>query len=38
MYYIWKEFKNAPKGTNGLIALMFLLFMAGITLIIMAKN
>jgi glucose uptake protein len=36
--FIWKEFKNAPKGTNTLIALMFLLFMAGITLIIMAKN
>lgn len=36
--FIWKEFKNAPKGTNGLIGLMFLLFMAGITLIIMAKN
>jgi len=36
--FIWKEFKNAPKGTNGLIALMFLLFMAGISLIIMAKN
>ncbi|MDA3893643.1 MAG: GRP family sugar transporter [Salinivirgaceae bacterium] len=35
--FIWKEFKNAPKGTNGLIALMFLLFAAGIGLIIMAK-
>ena len=36
--FIWKEFKNAPKGTNTLIGLMFFLFMAGITLIIMAKN
>lgn len=36
--FIWKEFKNAPKGTNGLIGLMFLLFMTGIILIIMAKN
>jgi len=35
--FIWKEFKNAPKGTNALIALMFLLFIAGISLIIMAK-
>lgn len=35
--FIWKEFKNAPKGTNTLIGLMFLLFMAGIALIIMAK-
>lgn len=36
--FIWKEFKNAPKGINTLIGLMFLLFMAGITLIILAKN
>ncbi|MCX6327306.1 MAG: GRP family sugar transporter [Bacteroidia bacterium] len=36
--FIWKEFKNAPKGTNTLIGLMFLLFLAGLTLIIMAKN
>ena len=35
--FIWKEFKNAPKGTNRLIGLMFLLFMAGISLIVMAK-
>lgn len=36
--FIWKEFKNAPKGTNSLIALMFLLFIIGLSLIIMAKN
>lgn len=36
--FIWKEFKDAPKGTNTLIGLMFLLFVAGITLIIMAKT
>lgn len=36
--FIWKEFKNAPKGTNNLIGLMFLLFIAGLSLIIMAKN
>lgn len=35
--FIWKEFKSAPKGTNGLIALMFVLFLAGISLIVMAK-
>jgi glucose uptake protein len=35
--FIWKEFKSAPTGTNTLIGLMFLLFMAGIALIIMAK-
>lgn len=36
--FIWKEFKNAPKGTNALIGLMFFLFIAGLTLIIMAKD
>jgi glucose uptake protein len=36
--FIWKEFKNAPKGTNNLIALMFVLFIVGLSLIIMAKN
>jgi glucose uptake protein len=36
--FIWKEFKNAPKGTNNLIGLMFFLFISGLTLIIMAKN
>lgn len=35
--FIWKEFKKAPKGTNTLIGLMFLLFIAGLSLIIMAK-
>jgi len=35
--FIWKEFKNAPKGTNSLITLMFLLFLSGLTLIILAK-
>ena len=29
--FIWKEFKNAPKGTNMLIGFMFLLFMTGLT-------
>ena len=36
--FIWKEFKDAPKGTNSLIGLMFLLFIVGLGLIIMAKN
>ena len=35
--FIWKEFKNAPKGTNLLLGLMFLFFALGIGLIIMAK-
>jgi glucose uptake protein len=36
--FIWKEFKDAPKGTNNLLGLMFLLFIAGLLLIIMAKT
>ncbi|MBK6389513.1 MAG: multidrug DMT transporter permease [Saprospiraceae bacterium] len=36
--FIWKEFKAAPKGTNILIGLMFLLFITGISLIILAKS
>jgi glucose uptake protein len=34
--FIWKEFKAAPKGTNLLLALMFLLFVGGLGLIIVA--
>ncbi len=34
--FIWKEFRNAPKGVGGLLAVMFFLFLAGIFLIIMA--
>lgn len=36
--FIWKEFKNAPKGTNILLAMMFFLFFAGIGLIIYAGS
>ena len=35
--FIWKEFKNAPKGTNPLIVLMFLFFFIGLGLIIWAR-
>jgi glucose uptake protein len=35
--FIWKEFAQAPKGTNRLLAAMFTLFIAGLVLIIMAK-
>ena len=35
--FIWKEFKEAPKGTNKLIALMFICFMVGLGLIIAAR-
>lgn len=31
--FIWKEFKDAPKGTNKLLTAMFLLFILGLALI-----
>jgi glucose uptake protein len=34
--FVWKEFKNAPKGTNGLLAAMFLLFIIRLACIIYA--
>ncbi len=34
--FIWKEFKNAPKETNSMLAAMFILFIAGIVSIIYA--
>lgn len=35
--FIWREFKGAPKGTNTLLGLMFLSFILGLTLIILAR-
>ena len=35
--FIWKEFASSPKGTNKLITLMFLSFIAGLVLIIVAR-
>lgn len=35
--FIWKEFAKAPKGTNTLLAAMFVLFVAGLSLIIISK-
>ena len=35
--FIWKEFKNAPKGTSLLINAMLLLYIAGLLLIILTK-
>lgn len=35
--FIWREFKGASKGTNTLLALMFLLYIIGLALIIMAR-
>jgi len=34
---IWKEFKGAPKGTNGLLVTMFILFLIGLVLITMSN-
>ncbi|HEX5154213.1 MAG TPA: GRP family sugar transporter [Parafilimonas sp.] len=36
--FIWKEFKEAPKSTNTLLAAMFLFFVIGIALIIYAGS
>lgn len=35
--FIWKEFEDAPEGTNRLITLMFVTFIAGLGLIIYAR-
>jgi glucose uptake protein len=34
--FIWKEFKNSPKGTNGMLVFMFILFVLGLISIIYA--
>jgi glucose uptake protein len=36
--FIWKEFKNAPKGTNGLLAAMFLFYLIGLLVLIASKS
>jgi len=36
--FIWKEFKNAPVGTNKYIVAMFILYLVGLTLLIYSKN
>ena len=35
--FIWKEFKGAPAGTSGLLAMMFTAFVVGLTLIVAAR-
>jgi glucose uptake protein len=35
--FIWKEFKDAPQGTNKLIFGMFVSFLAGLILIIFSR-
>lgn len=34
--FIWKEFKSSPKGTNGMLILMFIFFVLGLVSIIYA--
>jgi glucose uptake protein len=34
--FIWKEFASAPKSTNVLLALMFVLFIAGLAMLVAA--
>jgi len=35
--FIWREFKAAPPGTNGLLALMFACFIVGLAMIVYAN-
>ena len=35
--FIWKEFKDAPKGTNGLLGVMFAAYAVGLGLIIVSR-
>jgi len=35
--FIWKEFKDAPVGTNKLLAVMFIFFITGLGLIILSR-
>lgn len=34
---VWKEFKGAPKGTNTILLIMFILYLIGLLLITLAK-
>jgi glucose uptake protein len=35
--FIWKEFKSAPAGTNKLLALMFVFYLVGLSLVVAAR-
>lgn len=35
--FVWKEFREAPKGTNLLLAMMFLFYLVGLTLIVYSR-
>ena len=36
--FIWTEFRGAPKGTNGLLAAMFVFYILGLAILIASKN
>jgi len=35
--FVWKEFKEAPEGTNRLLALMFVCYLIGLAMIVYAR-
>ena len=35
--FIWKEFKNAPKGTNKLLTMMFIFYFVGLVMIVVSR-
>ena len=35
--FIWREFKGAPKGTSGLLAAMFVFYLAGLAVLIASR-
>ena len=35
--FLWKEFKDAPKGTNTLLSLMFVFYIIGLVLIVYSR-
>jgi glucose uptake protein len=35
--FVWKEFKEAPKGTNGLLGAMFVFYVIGLAVLIASK-
>lgn len=35
--FIWKEFKNAPTGTNKLLTMMFIFYLVGLIMIVVSR-
>jgi len=35
--FVWKEFRDAPKGTNSLLTLMFVFYLIGLALIVYSR-